>query len=211
MASNLYIFRNKFVLERKDMEMKGVGVMSVRKLAAERNEASFGRFVRRLNSIIREESRSEPMRGFDELCSRTETNLEKMRGKVREAKVFLATVEQRREGGLLDAPSAKAESLPCRTILAMASMLETAFREAKAADNTLPMKRVNIAIQVLSGAVSLSLITPVRYPESDDGLKESLMQSRLRQASSVHEDVCKALDGVEQALGLTLPGSPSLS
>jgi hypothetical protein len=185
--------------------------MSVRKLAAQRNEASYGRFVRRLNSIIRDESRNEPMRGFGELLARANANLAKLKEKAAQANAFLAEVEERRRSGLLDERTAKAESLPCMSVMALASLLEDAHARAKLADNTHPLKRVNIAIQVLSGNVGLPMLSPVRYPESDDALKESLVQSRLRQACSVHEDVCRALDGVEAELKLTLPGSPSLS
>ncbi|MFH0885159.1 MAG: hypothetical protein V1861_05615 [Candidatus Micrarchaeota archaeon] len=185
--------------------------MSVRKLAAGRNEASVGRFLRRLDDILRDSSLAEPRKGFDEISQRTRANVGRLKNKVESVRSFISDVEKMKETGLLDEAAANAESLPARTVLSLASMLESAFERAKLADSSYPLKRVNIAVQVLAGHISLPLVSGTRYPADDARLKESLIQSRQSQAVSVHEDVCRALEGIVEVLGITIPEVPRLS
>jgi len=185
--------------------------VSVRKLAAGRNEASAGRFLGKLNEMLRDSCLSEPSTKIDEVSRRTSGNIARLKAKIESARTFLSEVEKMKADGLLDEQAAKAESLPARTVITLADMLESAYDKAKLAKNSYPLKRVNIAVQVLSGNISTSLISGTRYPKDDARLKDSLMLSRQSQAASVHEDVCRALDDVAKELGIAIPASPSLS
>ena len=190
---------------------QGVGAVSVRKLAAGRNEASAGKFLGKLNEMLRDSCLSEPSTKIDEVSRRTSGNIARLKAKVESARLFISEVEKMKADGLLDEQAAKAESLPARTVVSLADMLESAYDKAKLAKNSYPLKRVNIAVQVLAGNISTSIISGTRYPKDDARLKDSMMQSRQSQAASVHEDVCRALDDIVKDLGIAIPASPSLS
>jgi hypothetical protein len=185
--------------------------VSVRRLAAGRNERSVSRFLRRLDDLLKDKSLAESRQGVEDAKKRTSVNVERMKAKVESARLFISEVEKMKAQGLLDEQAAKAELLPANTVMSLADMLESAFERAKGAENSYPLRRVNIAVQILAGHISLPLISGTRYPKDDARLKESMMRSRQSQALSVHEDVCKALEGVVDSLGIAVPAAPSLS
>jgi hypothetical protein len=188
-----------------------VGEMSVRRLAAGRNERSVSKFLRKLDDLLKDSSLAEPRSGIEEVGKKTSANIERLKAKVDSARLFISEVEKMKAQGLLDEQTANAESLPANTVLSLAAMLESAAQRAKLAENSYPLRRVNIAVQVLAGHIELPLISATRYPKDDARLKDSMIQSRHSQALSVHEDVCKALEGVIEVLGITTPESPRLS
>ncbi len=201
----LYIFRIINVLERKKMDINQVGGMSVRRLAAARNAASAASFTRKMNDLMRQQSLDEPMRGFEEIRGRASANIAALEGGLEKARRFILDVKERREAGLLDAQTAAAEALPAQTVVELAASLRVLFERACGANNTYPLKRVNIAAQVLAGNINNSLLSAVRYPESEHDIRDALIRERKEQAGAISEDVRESLDGVDAELSVPMP------
>lgn len=185
--------------------------MSVRRLAVGRNEASVNKFLGKLNKLIRDRSLEEPKAGLDDAKTRAGEILKRMQQKVVEAKAFISEIEAMKASGKLDEETAKAEALPANTVVRLGDLLESACSKAVSLDDTYTIGRVNISMSVLAGMVSSSLVSRTRYPANDTRLRESMMLGRESQAVSVHVDVCKALDEVAPALGISIPEAPCLS
>jgi AcrR family transcriptional regulator len=174
-------------------------------MAAIRNATSVTDFKDALTKRMLEQVRAEPTRGFEELRQRARTDMACLTEKLGPIRAFIADVPERQAAGLLNGRTEKAERLPAETILSIATELESALANASEADNTYPLRRVHIAIGVLTGFISPRVNTPVTYPESDSDHVEGLIRSRVEQAESIIHDVREALDTGNSGIALSTP------
>ncbi|MEW6035342.1 MAG: hypothetical protein AB1529_01900 [Candidatus Micrarchaeota archaeon] len=183
--------------------------MSVRELAARRNAVSHQLALHSIRDVLREQSRRDPMKGFDTLESMTRGNLDMLRPKMEAARKFLESAAKRKEAGALDDSTFGAETAGAATALALFESLVALLEVARKADSNYPLKCVHYASGVLVAKMEGNVLRENRYPEGADALKRALARSRVALARDIHEDVVQALDGVPAQFSVKLPGPPA--
>ena len=186
--------------------------MTTREKAAGRNAASVTGFLGRMDRMLRDSSRDEPLMGLADARGRVNSNLLQLGGRLASVRTFVSTLEKRKAGGELDGKIADAEMLPAKTAIALAACLEGAVKDADDERQfaPYPLHKLNIAIGTLAGLITADMVTQTKYP-ADESLRSNMMKSRESQAKRIHLDVVQAIEDVAAELGISLPEPPALS
>jgi hypothetical protein len=164
--------------------------------------------------MLREADSSETHMGVGLAYERASLSMAALRGNLVLVRAFVSALETNKARNELRETIADAETLPAKTVLALADSLSGALKTSEAWSETVspyPLRKLNIAINTLAGLITRDVFTSMRYPSGDETTTLQLMRSREAQAINIHNDVAEAVADVADALGIALPEPPALS